>query len=152
MISTNLQMLRKINKYTQEEVAEKINVSRQAVAKWENGDSLPDIDNCVALARLYDVTLDNLVNNGDDAVVPIIPPKGKHIFGTVTVGERGQIVIPKKARDIFQISQGDSLMILGDESLGGIAILKTELFIRSMEPLMDAIPRPVKNEGKVKNE
>jgi AbrB family looped-hinge helix DNA binding protein len=152
MISTNLQMLRKINKYTQEEVAEKINVSRQAVAKWENGDSLPDIDNCVALARLYDVTLDNLVNDSEDAVVPIIPPKGKHIFGTVAVGERGQIVIPKKARDIFQINPGDSLMILGDEALGGIAILKTELFIRSMEPLMDAIPRPAKNEGKAKNE
>lgn len=152
MISTNLQMLRKINKYTQEEVAEKINVSRQAVAKWENGDSLPDIDNCVALARLYDITLDNLVNDSEDTVVPIIPPKGKHIFGTVAVGERGQIVISKKARDIFEINPGDNLMILGDETLGGIAILKTELFIRSMEPLMNAIPHPAKNEGKVKNE
>jgi AbrB family looped-hinge helix DNA binding protein len=152
MISTNLQMLRKINKYTQEEVAEKTNVSRQAVAKWENGDSLPDIDNCIALAKLYDVTLDNLVNDGEESVAPIIPPKGKHVFGTVTVGERGQIVIPKKARDIFQFNPGDSLMILGDEVLGGIAILKTELFLRNIEPLMDAIHCPAKNEGEVKNE
>jgi AbrB family looped-hinge helix DNA binding protein len=145
-------MLRKINKYTQEEVAEKINVSRQAVAKWENGDSLPDIDNCMALAKLYDVTLDNLVNGEGESIAPIIPPKGKHVFGTVSVGERGQIVIPKKARDIFQFNPGDSLMILGDEALGGIAILKTELFLRNIEPLMDAISRPAKNEGKVKNE
>ncbi len=144
MISANLQILRKINKYTQEEVAEKINVSRQAVAKWENGDSLPDIDNCVALAKLYDVTLDNLVNGGEESIPPIIPPKGKHIFGTVTVGDRGQIVIPKKARDVFQINPGDSLIILGDESLGGIAMLKTELFLRNIEPLIDAVPRPAK--------
>ena len=144
MISVNLQILRKKNKYTQEEVAEKINVSRQAVAKWENGDSLPDIDNCMALAKLYDVTLDNLVNGGEESITPIIPTKGKHIFGTVTVGDRGQIVIPKKARDVFQINPGDSLMILGDESLGGIAMLKTEFFLQSIEPLIDAIPRPAK--------
>jgi AbrB family looped-hinge helix DNA binding protein len=152
MISTNLQMLRKINRYTQEEVAEKIGVSRQAVAKWENGDSLPDIDKCIALAGLYDVSLDDLVNGGKNAELPLIPPRGKHVFGTVTVGERGQIVIPKKARDIFRFNPGDSLMILGDEALGGIAILKTELFLRSIEPLMSAIPHPPENKGDVKNE
>lgn len=139
MISTNLQMLRKINKFTQEEVAEKINVSRQAVAKWENGDSLPDINNCIALAQLYGVTLDNLVNGTEVSSVPIIPPKGKHIFGTVTMGERGQIVIPKKARDVFQIKSGDSLMILGDEAQGGIGILKTELFTRIIETFVNGL-------------
>jgi len=51
----------------------------------------------------------------------------KHLFGVVTVGEKGQIVIPKKARDIFGISPGDSLLIVGDESRG-IAIVKTEVF------------------------
>lgn len=152
MISTNLQLLRKINKYTQEEVAEKINVSRQAVAKWENGDSLPDINNCIALAQLYDVTVDNLVNGLEESNAPIIPPKGKHIFGSVTVGERGQIVIPKKARDVFKIKSGDSLMILGDEALGGIAMLKAELFLRNIEPLIDAIPRAVRDRGEIKDE
>lgn len=46
------------------------------------------------------------------------PPKGRHLFGTVTVGERGQIVIPKKARDIFGIEPGDKLLVLGDEAQG----------------------------------
>lgn len=49
-INVNLVFLRKANKMTLEEVADKINVSRQAVAKWENGDSIPDIVNCVSLA------------------------------------------------------------------------------------------------------
>ncbi|MBN1166133.1 MAG: AbrB/MazE/SpoVT family DNA-binding domain-containing protein [Methanospirillaceae archaeon] len=53
--------------------------------------------------------------------------EGKHIFGTVKVGERGQIVIPKEARDIFQISPGDTLMVLGDEKRG-IALVKADRF------------------------
>lgn len=53
-------------------------------------------------------------------------PKGKHIFGTVKVGEKGQIVIPKKARDIFDIKPGDTLLVLGDESQG-IAIIKSDI-------------------------
>lgn len=44
-------------------------------------------------------------------------PKGKYAW-TVTVGEKGQIVIPKQARDVFKINPGDTLVILGDESKG----------------------------------
>ena len=53
-------------------------------------------------------------------------PKGKHIFGTVKVGERGQIVIPKEAREIFDINPGDSLLVLGDEEQG-IAMVKADV-------------------------
>ena len=53
-------------------------------------------------------------------------PKGTHIFGTVKVGERGQIVIPKEAREIFDINPGDSLLVLGDEEQG-IAIVKADV-------------------------
>lgn len=52
----------------------------------------------------------------------------KHLFGVVTVGEKGQIVIPKKARDLFGIVPGSTLLVLGDEGKGGIAIVKTEFF------------------------
>ncbi|MGN0661009.1 MAG: AbrB/MazE/SpoVT family DNA-binding domain-containing protein [Oscillospiraceae bacterium] len=52
-------------------------------------------------------------------------PSGKHIFGTVTVGEKGQLVIPKKARDIFDIKPGDMLLVLGDEEQG-LIITKTD--------------------------
>ena len=44
--------------------------------------------------------------------------KGKHVFGTVKVGEKGQIVIPKEARQIFGVQPGDTLLILGDEETG----------------------------------
>lgn len=118
MINTNLRRLRKIHQYTQEELAEKLNVSRQSVAKWENGESTPDIDSCIKLAKLYNVRLDDLVNHSEEKSGIIIPPKGKFFFGAVVVGERGQIVIPKEARDIFNINAGDKLLILGDEERG----------------------------------
>ena len=50
----------------------------------------------------------------------------KDIFGTVKVGEKGQIVIPKEARQIFDIKSGDTLLVLGDEEQG-IAIVKADV-------------------------
>lgn len=52
--------------------------------------------------------------------------KTKFIFGVCKVGEKGQIVIPKEARDVFDIKPGDSLVILGDTTKG-IALVKTEM-------------------------
>lgn len=68
-------------------------------------------------------------------------PDGKYIFGTVKVGERGQIVIPKEARDIFDIKAGDTLLLLGDEAQG-IAIVKNELFRRFAEDILGAQDSP----------
>ncbi len=53
-------------------------------------------------------------------------PKGDYIFGTVKVGERGQIVIPREARDKFDIKAGDTLIVLGDEKWG-IAVTKSDV-------------------------
>mgnify|MGYP001638240488 CR=1 FL=1 len=44
--------------------------------------------------------------------------KGRHVFGTVKVGEKGQIVIPKEARSQFNIQPGDTLLVLGDDRHG----------------------------------
>lgn len=56
----------------------------------------------------------------------MLEEQGKYIFGVVKVGDRGQIVIPKDARDLYDIKAGDSLLVLGDKK--GMAILKTEIF------------------------
>ena len=125
-IAYNLTTLSQLNKFYQEEVAARIGVSRQAVAKWEAGQSVPDILNCDALAKLYDVELDDLIHYDQGQTGESIPPKGKHIFGTVRVGERGQIVIPREARDKFDIKAGDTLIVLGDEKWG-IAVTKSDV-------------------------
>lgn len=122
----NLKGLRKQNGYTLEAVAEKLGVSRQAVAKWEKGDTVPDITNCIALAELYGVTLDTLVRNAEKrGERTLIQPVGKHIFGMVRVNEKGQITIPAQARKIFGLENGTMLLILGDETQG-LAMVKIE--------------------------
>lgn len=61
MLAENLQILRKQNGLSQEELAEKCQVSRQAIAKWESGESVPTIEKLIYLDGLYEVTLDELV-------------------------------------------------------------------------------------------
>lgn len=63
---------------------------------------------------------------------------GKHIFGVVKVGEKGQIVIPKAARDVFKIAPGDSLLILGDENEGGMAMVKVDIFQQVADVIMNS--------------
>lgn len=129
MLKENISMLRSVNGYSQEDVAEKIGISRQAYAKWEKGETVPDVERCQKLAELYGVTIDSLVNYSDKiGTTTLTPgPKGKHIFGTTKINDRGQIVIPKKARELFGIHNGDSLVVLGDET-EGIALIKAEIF------------------------
>ena len=138
MLSQNLQELRKRFHFSQEEVAERIGVSRQAVAKWESGETVPDLPNAIALAALYDVTLDDLVSDRPETGLPV-PPKGKHLFGAVTVGDKGQIVIPVKARKIFRIQPGDSLILLGDESQG-LALMKQDDLLAMLEAVKKQHP------------
>ena len=64
---------------------------------------------------------------------------GKFIFGVVKVGERGQIVIPKEARELYDIKAGDSLMVLGDQR--GIAMLKTEVFQSIIDQAMEGLAK-----------
>ena len=132
MIHVNLSVLRKRSGMTQEQVAERLGVSRQALAKWERGESVPDMDHCAALAKLFSVSIDDLVNYSEGESGLGIPPKGKHFFGMVTVGERGQIVIPKEARELFRIRPGDKLLCFGDEDRG-LGIVPC----RALETLME---------------
>lgn len=129
MFKDNLIALRKLNNLSQEELAEKLKISRQTLSKYETGESLPDIDKCKLLAEIFDVSLDDLVNYDKEANGLGVPPKGKHMFGMVKVGDKGQIVIPAKARKIFQIESGDNLIVLGDEAQG-IALISEKEFMK----------------------
>ena len=129
MFKDNLVQMRKLLQLTQEDIAEKLGVTRQSVAKWESGESIPDLDKCKQLADIFGVSLDDLANyEPEDNLGVGLPPKGKHLFGLVTVGDKGQIVIPAKARKIFEISTGDQLVVLGDEGQG-LALVKTSHFL-----------------------
>lgn len=84
------------------------------------------------LADIFKVSLDDLVSYDASAEGLPLPPKGKHIFGLVTVGDKGQVVIPAKARKIFSITPGEQLIVLGDEEQG-LALIKSEVFLAMAE-------------------
>lgn len=138
MLKENLVMLRSINGFTQEEVAEKIGISRQAYAKWESGATIPDIEKCSRLAKEYGVTIDSLIKTELLEGVGTIPPApaGKNIWGSVIINERGQIVIPKAARDKFGLSGGQRLIVGSDEM--GIALFPAEAFEAKMRTVMES--------------
>ncbi len=65
-------------------------------------------------------------------------PDGKYVFGTAKVGEKGQIVIPKDARELYGIKPGELVLLLGDDK--GMAIVKNELFMKFAQQVMSAQP------------
>lgn len=141
MFKDNLVQLRKMQNLTQEQLAEKVGVSRQAIAKWEAGDTVPDLEKSRLLADALGVSLDDLANYRPNENLSLpVPPKGKHIFGVVTVGEKGQIVIPAKARKLMQISPGDQLVVLLDES-SGLALMKPDGFFAMVDVIRASIQK-----------
>ena len=139
MLKENLAMLRNIHGFSQEEIAERIGISRQAYANWESGATVPDVEKCRLLAELYGTTVDSLIRTETAEGIGEIPPapKGKNIWGSVTINDRGQLVIPKGARDKFGLTGGQRLIVLGDEE--GIALVPAEVFEEKMKKAMELI-------------
>ncbi len=134
MLKDNLLMLRGIHGFSQEEIAEKIGISRQAYAKWESGATIPDVEKCSRLAQVYGTTVDSLLRTEEMDDGRILPPapKGKNIWGSVTMNERGQIVIPKAAREHFGLQAGQRLILLSKDE-EGFALVPAEIFERKLE-------------------
>ena len=122
-LKENLALLRNMHGYSQKAIAEKIGISRQAYAKWESGATVPDIEKCALLAQVYGTTIDSLVRTFAVEGIGTLPPAppGKNIWGVVTISDRGQIVIPKGARDLFDLEGGQRLIVASDEV--GIALI-----------------------------
>ena len=139
MLKDNLVMLRKMNGYSQEQIAEKIGISRQAYAKWETGMTVPDIEKAALLAQVYGITLDSLMKTESVDGIGVLPPapQGKNIWGVVTLGDRGPFVIPKAARDRLGFKGGDRLIVASDEV--GIALIPAEYFESRIQEIQDII-------------
>lgn len=127
-IADNIRTLRRKNDYTLEQLAEIIDVSRQTIAKWEIGETLPDIANCVKMATLFKVTLDEFVTMQVDRPEKMADDsKNGRVMGIVDVETDGRIIIPDQIRDLFEIQSGEKMLLLADKNQG-IAIVKCSQF------------------------
>lgn len=111
---TQLKLYRSRRGMTQEDVAEKVGVSRQAVAKWEKGETLPDIDSCVKLADLFEVPVDVLVREFQEGKAR----ESQQMFGCVKMNDKGQITLPASVREAFGMKPGDMILVLADTERG----------------------------------
>ena len=124
-ISENLKVLRIRSERTLENVAEIIDVSRQTVSKWESGESYPDIEKCVKLSRLYNVSLDALVNKPIQELVKEGADRNRYVFGVTKLNGDRMIKLPERAVELFEIGENDILLVVGDKEQG-MAIVKCE--------------------------
>lgn len=73
-LSVKIRQLRKITGLTQEQMANKLNVSRQSVSKWESGSSIPDWESMVKISKLFDVPLNDFLSTDNIETVTQMPP------------------------------------------------------------------------------
>lgn len=100
-IANRLVKMRKAHGYSQEELAEKLGISRQAVSKWERAESSPDTDNLIMLSKLYGVSLDDLLATEDEIPMP--------------EQEEEQPASGEKPKDSFHISWKDGINVLDSD-------------------------------------
>lgn len=128
-LHNNLRMLRQKHGFSLEALAEIISVSRQTVAKWESGDSYPELINCIKLADLYKLSLDELVNKplGDMMEGNLLGPEGGRICGVLEIDENNSIRLPQPVMEMFGINTGENILLLADKKQG-IALVKCRKF------------------------
>ena len=79
VLSEKLQLLRKKNGYSQEQLADKLGIARQTVSKWENGQAVPELKGLIQLSELYGVTIDRIVKEDDSCNILLLEKANCHI-------------------------------------------------------------------------
>ena len=128
-IGSNIVNARQLLGMTQAQLAEKLGVARQTVAKWEHETATPDLSNAAALANALHTSLDMLIGSDEeDDRIPFLP-RDKRSYGTIRMQKDGTLKLPPEAVKSFALRPGDELVVLGNPNYG-IGICKTdELFV-----------------------
>lgn len=116
-MNDSLRQIRINHKMTQEELSEKLGVSRQTIAKWESGESVPDIMKCSELADVYGLELEDIASMFIKRPHTEFRPSGKYIFGKCII-KHNLIALSDEAMTIFDLKDGDELLLLGDVKQG----------------------------------
>lgn len=138
-----LQLLRRSKGLTQEALAERLGVSRQAIAKWESGQSYPDIANLIALSELLLVTVDRLVKDSDDCaarLASVAAPDEAALRTFLVYAKRrsyavkaAEVAPSRPASHDYRVEQGPYLYL--DTYLGGERFAGEEAVWRDGQPV-----------------
>ena len=106
-IANRLLEYRKKSGLSQEELAEKLNISRQSVSKWERGEASPDTDNLIQLSKIYGITLDELIN----VEKPVISKEDKMVEEQI---RKGYVVEINKENNYHQDESENKIYLRND--------------------------------------
>lgn len=111
----NIIWLKKRNGFTQEDLAERLNISRQSISKWERGEALPDIENLIELSKLYGVTIDELINSDlrDGASDSIEEEITDEEHDSITIKTNENEVVLDKDMITVKTKNGDDIVVKG---------------------------------------
>lgn len=132
-LEEKLALLRKEKGLTQLELAEEMDISRQAVSRWETGATVPTMDNLIFLSGLYGVTMDYLLNDG----------KEKSIQAENALGEKPEEVLSTKftesAREGFVISKKLAIKVIAIllAMLLSLVLIYTTIFKKDSEEILN---------------
>ena len=127
-IAEQISRLRARAGMSQGELADRLEVSRQSVSKWETGASVPEIDKLVKMSALFGVTLDELVNKPLAAAVSgTFAIEEGRICGVLEISPESTIPLPDPVMEMFDFHCGDKVLLLGDRKQG-LALVKCSKF------------------------
>lgn len=127
IFSKQILALRRWYRYSQEDFGDLAGVTRQTVAKWEQGKCVPDILTVKKLADALKITVDAIFSFDEETKNVDPGKKTRYIFDTVRVESGGIVRIPKEAREVMDIKVGDEMLLLGDIERG-IELLPVDCF------------------------
>ncbi len=130
ILGKRIRYFRQLRDLTQAELGEKIGVTRQAVASWEDNKRVPDIMTGRDIAKALDITMEDLTGK-DDSELPTPIPATYRFLGTVTVEKDGKIKLPKSFLEEMGIKRGDQMLVLADVERG-VEFLPMDILWKNM--------------------
>ena len=105
MLGMNIRTLRQKNKWSQEELAEKLQVSRQTVAKWENDEVIPDMHKGKILSDIFQVDINQMSQDWDEKNIDQMAPKGKQFLVLLKLEKEDRLLYQNKLGNSITLKQ-----------------------------------------------
>ena len=133
ILGDEIKKARNLQRFSQEDLAERIGVTRQAIINWEKGKAVPDMLTAVKLAEALDVTVEELASTKKVKGPAFYGPDEKRFLGTVTIGKDGNVKLPKEFLREMKVFPGDKMLMLADTERGVEFLPMDILWKNSME-------------------
>ena len=133
ILGDKIKNLRHLKRISQKDLAEMLGVTRQTIASWEDGRTIPDLMMAAKLVDVLNVTLEDLVSAEKSPETCTLGPNEKRFLGTVTIGKDCIVKLPKEFLREMGVFPGDQMLMLADTERGVEFLPMDTLWKNSLE-------------------